>query len=822
MATRGERRTDVNEDIAERVGSIIDRDDWGSSYGFAKPRTLVEQDAAKEHAEMLRNPEAVRAILTEMDSDANILLQVIASRRGIRGAWNGVWNNWAGRMVGSVGVGMAIRTGVRAGLHLAGPAASAVGGGAAGGFWGWMRGRNQQESAATWMANLDILSKSKTDMSKMTEADLYTALGIMKNAMDARNVRGNAQAKLEYISKYRLMKEVLRDRRNERLAENKELNPVMSRIDQALADAGDESKEIARMASEETRETYDQIFALKRKAEIMTAVKGAMVGAAFGGVIGTVVDYAQHHGGMHGVNDWISEHILHTQSHEQVLHDALDAKRASLTDAAYQEDLQHFQTMQNNFDVYNQDMGQGMVPPEHIDMVGHINAIKEFGGDRALFGFDQATGLGPTYEATFNQYLQSGNLHEMFNLADHSNLDLSVAMPDGGQFGQFLVDNKETFLSFPPDIQHFILSHPSLATDFLDLAHNSSADAASASLMAKIAGGVGVAAVAGYLGIDKAQRGNEKAQRRLTDEAKDVRRKENAENRSEKQAEKRDKTKENKENVKQELIGATVMFTTLPAGYVIGTRDRRFEITDIDASGRLVFKMTEADRKKLSGPTPVNPHPEFSLDDILTAEGTIDRNLVNVVSRGRGSSPEIEPEEEFDKEAYEKYLGKKFTGKLKRLGGDYILTGVSKGAPSKKMIVKSPRIAELAMLPSGADIDVVILDVDKDGKDLIWEVDAYINVSGDDYNLEGKFGITDKKKDKFVDSLKSLAGAGYASNCVLYASSFGRFLQLDSFTAPNFEFKPFDPATGTFGTPVSLDESSLKAMEFSYFSKVTL
>ena len=445
------------------------------------PEIPAEQEQEQRPANFWgRTRNAFRNLREEnfgLQRSRNVIRNLQRENFGFFGTWDHAKESWFGRTLFSMAVGAGVRTGLSA-LQVSGGPLGALAGMATGGIFGYVRGKNQTESAATWMHELGITNLDEQQINNLNEAQLERVLGILKNAIEEGRVRGSSELKMEMAIKYRIVKNRLIALTNEAIGEGRELNPILDRISAALACEQDVGNEVSKMVAKQYENEFKELLKLKRGKMFKTVIKGAVIG----GTIGGVFEFVHHHGGIRGTIDWIREHIEGLrdsaaggeQGLSDAAHQALEAKRQALEQSTdiQQNIAEHQESMSSVSETHSQ-MVEGNIDPtqlpqEQLNAVNHYDTIKNLGEAGSVEGFRDnfADNI-----SQFDNLLKNGDLHSMAEMTNVHNIDLQT-MVSGEHFGQYLIDNKDTFLQFPPEIQNFILSHPSVAPEFMNIASN--------------------------------------------------------------------------------------------------------------------------------------------------------------------------------------------------------------------------------------------------------------------------------------------------------------------------------------------------------------
>lgn len=842
MATSGPARTAYTTETGRRVDDVIRRDAYGSQAGFDDPRDRARIDTVAGDLERRRSPEAAGAVINEMDGDAQLLSRILAERRGLRGVASRIKEMRTGiravdfclRQIGKIpkiaavgGAGLAIRS-AAIGLGVPGPVASAIGGGVVGGFTGWMRGRNREQSAATWMANLRVLELSADELADpnlVPTEDIVTALGVMRNAIRDGKVRGSVHTRLEMVSKYRLLRDTLQARHVEQARNPGEMNPVMQRIDQALGDAVEDGQLISEMAATEMRETYEKIIGLKNKKIAMSALKGAVTGAAVGGALGFLVNYAHQHGMLEGTSNWVKEHVLGIKDAHgggDSVQDALHAKRDTILagNQGLQDQIRAHDiniNLHESMDPVTQGHFHGVDvnPQTHIASINDpngVNVIANGNAENLPYGTQLPGGTpeimghltrladvqhGNLYGFTingdatrlvhFNEMLQNGDsLRNLTDFAGQNNIDLGA-----NNIGRMLIDHRDAYFALPPDIQNFVLSHPSVASEFLSSSSRSIPDAINAAIgkvmgvvglsgqnaqLAGLGAGVGLAGIGAGV-AHGVQRGADRGIWGALGEKRSALHQETAEASSARRQQNVERQRENRNQSQAELTGSTVILTNLPAGYA-GRRE--FVVERVDPDGRLVFMNTSADvaARRLGN----DPHPTIMLNNLLQPDGAINRGEITVTRRvatgGTAAAPGAPGAGiEFDAAPYNEIIdrGGEYQGELTRVAGKNIfrLSAPIAGITGNDIEIKG---AGLDNYPSGFNYNVQLKRVEGDNRgNPIFDVDIRYNDGANNYEFGRSYpsGAAATKKT-FLTTLAQKSSLGATRDILVWFPSFRR------------------------------------------------
>lgn len=606
---RAEYRADVNEEAQ----TIVDQDDFDSSAGFARERAASEREYSRTLAETERNPDACRQILESDDADSQLFHQILRDRRGIGGFFRGMWNrvreSAIGRTLGMAAGGMAVRSVVNGSLGLGGPVADILIGGGMGAISGYTRAKEQTEGAAVWMSELGILRASRPELSRLDSGHLMTALGMMRNAIMDNRVRGNDATRFEMVLKYQHIKQLLGQRRNEARDTGEEMNPALAAVDQMMGESNDDFALVSRAAGEKYRKSYETVRDLNRNKVMISTIKGFALGSTIGGVLGWMFN----HGGLQGAADWIKDHFgggAHAAaSPDALLHAKADALAQSSQVAG--ENAGHGASLDTYNQVMSGDVDYNSLSEGNRAVVDHLSQLQglaDQGQHASIMGLH--TGEITQVDGILNGADPSQHLT---NFADAHNIDMGVTLPNGEQFGDYLVAHKDAFTALPPEMQHFVLSHPSIADQLVEF--NGSSSGAMA-LMDRISGplalaGAGVGALIWHRGTVR--------QRNADSDVSKTMRGAVTEGRKEVIDFDREQLKTRQEALRARLIGNRItILATAPAaiaGLVPAARgSRQYDITGVEANGRITFGDNDWDSaRRLTG---VDPHPNLTLQQI--------------------------------------------------------------------------------------------------------------------------------------------------------------------------------------------------------------
>ncbi len=509
------------------ASAAIDSDGYDSGAGFDAERRRASREASRSLLEVERarnsNPELAAEVLDNADADEVLLQQILVDRRGLRGVWNRFKNSritrgaitclkWGAVLVGGAAVVGAVAGGglalASAGVMAAGALEGGAIGAAVGAISGRRRGKAAQEDAATWMSDLRILRSTHPELERRNEGDLMMALGVMRNAIVNRQVRGTDATRMEMVLKYRQIKEILARRRNEARAagtENEDMNPVLGAIDDALRESGDELKAISEAAGEKYQGAYDTLIEDKHQIVRAHMRASALRRGGFGLLFGALAPmfhaaYAGPdaavstvgHGAASGVHAAGGAHAAASGAHvagESVAMAKMHALQG--TDQIARETASHAAQM-NDF-AAGVHGGMPFPPGTDPSIMQQLTRLEDVlsgsGAHGSLSGFAHAGDM-----ANFNGMLHGGmsNIHGISEFLWHHNIDPTYSV-NGHPFAEVLASNQSAFLASPEIIQKFILDHPSVADDFFALLQHGTPAAASA-LLAKLSSAVAFAA----------------------------------------------------------------------------------------------------------------------------------------------------------------------------------------------------------------------------------------------------------------------------------------------------------------------------------------
>lgn len=606
---RAAYRTEVNADAQD----VVNGDDFDSSEGFRAERATSEREYARSLAEIERNPDACRQILESDDADSQLFHQILRDRRGIGGFFRGMWNrvreSAIGRTLGFAAGGMAVRNVVNSSLGLAGPVADILIGGGMGALSGYTRAKEQTEGAAVWMSELGILRASHGELDRVDSGQLMTALGIMRNAITDNRVRGNDATRFEMVLKYRQIKQLLGQRRNEARDSGEGMNPALSAIDQMMGESDDNFALVSQVAGEKYRKAYETVRDLNHNKVVMSTLKGFALGSTIGGVVGWMFN----NGGLQGAADWVRNTFGGGENVAASQEALLQAKADTLAQSS--QITGENATNLANTDVYNQvmsgDVDYNSLSEGNRAVVDHLSKLQSLadqGQDASISGLH--AGELTQVNTILNGADPAQTLEQFANV---HNIDMTVPLSNGQEFGEYLVANKEAFGALPESMQQFVLSHPSIAEQLVGFDGTPSAATA---LIDKLSGplaiaGAGVGAVLWHKATVRQRNAD-------NDVSKTIRGSIN-ESRKEVNDFDREQLKGRQEALRSRLIGNRItILATAPGGIaalVPGARgSRQYDISGIDANGRLRFEDNDWDSaQRLTG---VDPHPNLTLQQI--------------------------------------------------------------------------------------------------------------------------------------------------------------------------------------------------------------
>ncbi len=612
---RAAYRVEVNADAQD----VVNGDDFDSSEGFGAERATSEREYARSLAEIERNPDACRQILESDDADSQLFHQILRDRRGIGGFFRGMWNrvreSAIGRTLGFGAGGMAVRNVVNSSLGLAGPVADILIGGGMGALSGYTRAKEQTEGAAVWLSELGILRASHAELGRIDSGQLMTALGIMRNAITDNRVRGNDATRFEMVLKYRQIKQLLGQRRNEARDSGEGMNPALSAIDQMMGESDDNFALVSQVAGEKYRKAYETVRDLNHNKVVMSTLKGFALGSTIGGVVGWMFN----NGGLQGAADWVRNTFGGGENVAASQEALLQAKADTLAQSS--QITGENATNLANTDVYNQvmsgDVDYNSLSEGNRAVVDHLSKLQSLadqGQDASISGLH--AGELTQVNTILNGADPAQTLEQFANV---HNIDMTVPLSNGQEFGEYLVANKEAFGALPESMQQFVLSHPSIAEQLVGFDGTPSAATA---LIDKLSGplaiaGAGVGAVLWHKATVRQRNAD-------NDVSKTIRGSIN-ESRKEVNDFDREQLKGRQEALRSRLIGNRItILATAPGGIaalVPGARgSRQYDISGIDANGRLRFEDNDWDSaQRLTG---VDPHPNLTLQQITNNNQT--------------------------------------------------------------------------------------------------------------------------------------------------------------------------------------------------------
>lgn len=822
MAWHGGDGAQIENDVRTRIGEIVQDDAFNSQHGLRDVRLEGLDDTVSDFVETVRGQEATRAVIDSMDGDARLLFDVLTERTGWRNIRYHMLDNNVLKILSGGAASMAFRQLLKNGLDLSNPALSAIVGGVTGALWGRKRGKDQTESASTWMAELGILSKRGGESSRarienpaiLSDNDLAKALGVMKSAIEEGRVRGDSHQKLEMAAKYRLIRNELQSRRRHQLEHNPEgLNPVMARLDEEIAAADEDGQNISNMAQSENREFYDKVLGMKKDKVRMSTLKGALAGSAIGGAVSYLLD----HGYASGAINWVKEHLGLQGSADATGgaggHDtatsALEAKKEALmhSQAYQQETAQHMANAQLPEGIETGAIDVNTLTDAQKEAYQHLLNLADLGehGRHVALNGLHAGDLG-----NFDQMLNSGDsLRNLYDFAGNHNLDLAHTLSNGQQFGQFLVDHKDAFLGMPTDIQNFILSHPSVAVEFFNLPQQGM-EALIALYMPKVVIGLGVVGAGAFGLAHLHQAGLDKKIRELYDQAHRAGLREIA-------GANKEERKTTREGAIKELIDSEfVIFLNIR-----GHQTERYKVNGIDRDGTINIQNYD--------------HPGGVVPDVLRGlnvndylnggENTLNRHLIQIVPKqptperggaeaaGGGGRPGASVGAERNLEAplnmrpYERLVGMaNIIGQIETVGGEKMVHLTNPPVVARQIgHVRINHASEMRNLPDGESFHLEITGASE--RDRRPEIDfiPHYEFNGNDYHFSS-YNHDDRSRRDFADNLITHVRARSFTRVVVYFPGSGYFRLVDyDVAADTFQFRRVeDPVAGTVGAPFDM------------------
>lgn len=719
---------------------------------------------------------------------------------GFYGAYDAVKENWVAKVVMSAGTSALARTAFHAMGVAGGPLGTMVGV-TTGGIWGYIRGKNQTESAATWMADLDILKMDADHLNQFDEAQLERTVGIIKNAVDDGRMRGGPEQKLELAAKYRIMKNRLIHLRNEANNRGDELNPVIKRINESLTSENEIAEQVSRMAGRRYETEFKEIMHLKRNKVLMSAIKGAVVAGTVGGIFG----FVQEHGGFHGAVDWIREKI-HGIGHDFTgggheisgnVQQALEAKQQLLehSSSIKQEVLEHGNRLDDI-------LKEGSKLNDHYS---HIQSLSQAGQDASIEGFKHNF---PGDLHSFDGLLHNGNLKDMIQMTNVHNLDLNMLLPNGEHFGQYLVENKETFLQFSPDLQSFILSHPSVAPDFMNIVSAGSEETLKA-IIDRYSVVLGAAALGGAVGLfvrahrgqkesDKAvQEANYDGFQAVTTEMRSEGSNSASRGRDERNAQRntqRTAEQEREAQIEVNRVAAINELTNAELVVFIDPADPRYN--DLN---RVNFHVDGVNRDGNNVATtlilrPITPLPRgrniynIDVNEYIDMEGNLRRDRVRLRTQA-----DRQREQEAQQNEYERFINQTILGRF--VGGVFVPDQAAAAALNlPQNMINGVRVEGHTTWPTGLDVSVRLTDLHRPVlQDPIYTVSAECQVSllGNYLYKEGYQNTPNPAKNRHIQQVVragSLPGVG--ATHLLYMS--GHFYSIESLHGANINLQQYD------------------------------
>lgn len=858
MAWHGGRGAEIRTDESQIAQNIINEDEYDSQYGMSPARREAMRDAISDIVEIDRAPEAVDSIVNSMDGDARLMRELLCERhpgfnnimyqinhnllvrnlvrRGLANLppatlamINPRWRRTIDAVaIATAGVAKAVVVGTTTRAVLASVfgvgvvPASAIAGGVSGFVMGYRRAKDRNESASSWMSELSrssLLSERHGDRSDerilnvdmMSDDELVRALGILSNAIKERRVRGNSQTKMELAVKYRMIRGELKKRRNEQREQNPEnMSPILRELNDAIASADEEGQLISDFAAERYREDYEKIIELKKQIERRTIIKSVISGVAIGGTMGLISELGGIGKTIHAIRDF-----FHIQSGEEILAakqevvgQALQAKADALQ-ASSPSLGQEIALHQGHESVFQQFMNgelsvDQMTPDQTASVLHNVNL-----GEAVIQGNHASlSGLHPGEIAQFDSLLHdSAPLRSMYEFAGSHNLDMSYVLHNGEQFGQFLAQHQAEFTSMPPDIQSFILSHPSVAEEMFKAGQEAGAEATKDIWMAiatkVLAAGTVLAAGGVFAGASIQQAGLRKD---IDKTYKDLEREGGAT-----QSAYRTETEQgNKAKSIQEILDSQwVRFLDIST--------KRYKIFGIDPNGTVHLR----DFEKPTAVLPPNIR-NLNINNYLEPElNTINRTILQVQKTDTvpvAKSPELFEEES---EKLKKLIGMSgVTGTIKTVGGIKMVQlnepPAAKKIGSVAISTSSPR----RELPDGIQFNLAVTSAEIVAGKPVVDFDASYSAAGETYNFN-QFHKEKTSKIELNTAIKTLISAGEANKILIYMGTASGFLQPVSFDPGRKEYmmRKYNPTTGLFGPPFAIPDSRILTINSYSFTR---
>jgi hypothetical protein len=463
----------IDTDIAFVRGGVPAPDPWQTQQPRNIPGTpLPPIEAAQLNQEYFEAVQEVAPereatacdVIDRMDADAVLLRRVLVERNSVWGRLSGFFqNNPMGqsiaRMVGGGAVLGALRVGMAA-IGVGGAVAGGISGAVGGGFFAWLRARDREESAATWMRELGIQGDDQNSYERIEEMNpgqLYMVLGVLRSAIMEGRVRGTQESRLSLALKYRQIRNRLQELNQQSNDLNETGNPVFDSIQAAMAANNNEFREISRSAEAQYRTAYEQIRQMKGRRALMSGLKGAAIGLAAGATLGYLMD-------PNNVDTSSSQpDAVASTTNDDPVQRMLDAQRLAEQNPNLAENINSHNA---EMDMYYKVMDQGAPIPDNDQMretITQLARLNEAGG--------HIEGMDPQALSDFSNMMKTNpNLTDIFNMANHNNLDFTAAMGNNQEFANYLLQNKDVFNQMTPEIQRFVLSHPTFSEGIFEAA----------------------------------------------------------------------------------------------------------------------------------------------------------------------------------------------------------------------------------------------------------------------------------------------------------------------------------------------------------------
>lgn len=856
MAWFGGRGAEARNDIEDRYQQLVNQDEYNSQHGMAPERLEVIDDAISDIVETMRGCEATDQVVDSMDADAKLMMEVLQERQGLwnimyhinnnnafrllarsqigQGLWNNVinrlhlppgttlapaWRNRAEHVAtagAAVGKAMVVGNATRAVLGsvfgIGTVPLSFLAGGTTGLITGLRRGKERHESASAWMAELGVLSRRDgqtrnervLNIDRMSDADLVRALSIMKQAVDDRRVRGNSQQKMEFAGVYRLIKNAIQERRETELYYNPEnLTPIMSELDDSISAADEEGELISKFAAEkdEYRREYEKIIGLKKEKEKMTIIKSTIGGVVIGGTLGLVSEHGAEKAYETLKNFFHIGGDTLPAAKQEALTQLLEAKKEALLQGSSeinQEVATHVGNLDNLDKLIKGDITVDQLTPPEVESVRHMLTMREL-VDQGIHVSTKGFHVGDMQQ--FNDMLNGGEtMRTLYDFAGSHNIDLTYAMDNGQQFGQFIADHKDAFAAMPSDVQNFVLSHPSVAEQFFGLD-----DQATVGAFVKVGGKVlaaaGIAAAGGLFGWAS------KKQSQLRKEINSTFREyAKTDQLAEARHQKEFRVGTRTESIREIQESAWIRFLNVPG------QTRRYRILGVDANG--VMKLAD-----FADPQRVIPDELRSLriDDYLNDDRTINRNIIQIFEQ-RGA--DTEAEEAVNLENYE------------FLRGLHNLTGTVRSENGRRVVRfnQPARAARLGGIvidanepthnpPNDSNLGFNIVNIRAEGNEPRVELEPVYNFGANEYHMTSNNVNADARREA-GSTLRTLAASGAMDRVVIYFPTSRRFARLNGYDAgtQNFSLRTIvDPVAGTVLPAYNIPRNEIERLSTCLF-----